>query len=177
SLRGTVTLSLQTLFRSRRETREDHVGVPGRLVQVDVEAHHEVEPGERARQAVAVRRAEDRIAGDRDETADLALARRLDLLGEAGAGELAHDFGEAAHPARAASGLEALPAPGRPAGVCRARRGAREHRAARPVEVAGERVHHIDEPAGKRPELLLAGADAAVDRRRLRRRDLPGEAP
>src|SRR5207244_13084663 len=83
SLRGTVTLSLQTLFRSRRETREDHVGVPGRLVQVDVEAHHEVEPCERARQAVAVRRAEDRIAGDRDETADLALARRLDLLGEA----------------------------------------------------------------------------------------------
>src|SRR5262249_60624160 len=108
--------------------------MPGRLVQVDVQAHHELEPGERARQPVAVRRAEDRIAGDRDERADLALARGLDLLGEAGARELAHDFGETAHAGRAASRLETPSAPGRAPRVGRARRRARAHRAARTVE-------------------------------------------
>ena len=38
-----------------------------------------------------------RVAGDRHQRADLALARRLDLLGQAGDRQLAEDLVEAAH--------------------------------------------------------------------------------
>ena len=98
-----------------------------------------------------------------NERADLPVAGRLDLLGEAGGGQLAVDLGQPADAARAAAEADALAAAGLAARVGRARRGLREHRAAGTVEVPGEHVQHVDEPARDRAELLLAGADAPVD--------------
>ena len=67
------------------------------------------------------------------------------------------------------------PRPGAPSVLRRAHRTLREHRAARAVEVAGEDVDHVDQPARRGAELLRAGADAGVDGGRLRRRELARE--
>ena len=75
--------------RERRRAGQDHVRVARRLVHVDVERDHEVERLECAVEALGLRRRDDRVARDRDERADLALARRLDLLGEADDRQLA----------------------------------------------------------------------------------------
>src|SRR5690606_25050146 len=50
-------------------------------------------------QAVAVRGRQHRVARHRDQEPDLPLARRLDLVGERGHGQLAVRLGQAAHPA------------------------------------------------------------------------------
>ena len=52
------------------------------------------------------------------ERADLALARRLDLLGEAADRQLAEDLGQAAHAARAPAEADALAASGRRRACC-----------------------------------------------------------
>ena len=148
----------------RRGPGEDDVGVAGGLVDVDVDADHEVQPLERRGQAVAVRRAHRRVAGHGEQRAHLALARRLDLLGQARRRQLAEDLAQPAHAAVPAPEGGAAAAPGLAGGVRRADRGAREHRAARAVEVAGEDVEHVDEPARGRPEALRRGADPPVDR-------------
>src|SRR5439155_20865460 len=98
-----------------------------------------------------------------DERPDLPLAGRLDLLGEASDRKLAVHLGRLTHPAPPATEAYALPPPGRAARVRAAGRGAGEHRAAHLVEVAGEHVDHVDQPARERAELLRAGADAGVD--------------
>ena len=107
---------------------------------------------------------EDRVAGDRDQRADLPVARRLDLLGQAG-DRAARRRPRAARARGSPSGRSATPRPrpGVPVDVRRAGGGPREHRAARAVEVAGEHVEHVDQPARERAELLRAGADAPVD--------------
>ena len=56
------------------------------------------------------------------------------------------------------------------------RGGQREHRAALAVEVAGEDVEDVDEPARQGPELLGAGADPAVDGGRSAPRQLARDA-
>ena len=148
-----------------------------RLVQVDVDADHEVERGERAREARRVRRAHGGIARDRDQRAHLTLARRLDLLGEARARELAEHLGRAAHAALVAVQAHARAHAGLAARVGRERGGLREHRAAGPVELAREHVQHVDEPARRGAELGGGGADPAVDAAAVRGRELAREAP
>ena len=134
------------------------------LVEVDVDADHEVQALERRGQAVAVRRAHRRVSGHGHQRAHLALARRLDLLGQARRGQLAEDLAHSAHAAVPAPEARTAAASGLAGGVRGADRGAREHRAARAVEVAGEDVEHVDEPARRRPEALRRGADPPVDR-------------
>ena len=138
--------------------------------------------GERAVEPTGVGGGEHRVAGDGDQRADLAVARRVDLFGERDDRELAVELGQAAHPAVAAAEAHAAPDAGgraglRRAGVRAAGRREREHRAALPVEVAGERVDHVDEPGRERAELLRAGADAAVDRGALGGREVARDAP
>jgi hypothetical protein len=69
------------------------------------------------------------------------------------------------------------PRPGSPAVLDEPMARAREHGAARPVEVAGEDVEDVDEPARRGPEALRRGADAPVDRGAGRGRQLAGHAP
>ena len=83
----------------------------------------------------------------------------------------------AAHAAVPAAEGRAPAAPGLARRVRRADRRAREHRAAGAVEVAGEDVEDVDEPARRRPEALRGGADAPVDRGARRGRQLAGHAP
>src|SRR5207248_5091778 len=52
-----------------------------------------------------------------------------------------------------------------------------EHRAAHAVEVAGDDVEDVDQPARERAELLRARADAAVDRGALGGSELARHAP
>ena len=133
-----------------------------RLVDVDVDRHHELERFESGVEAPAVGRRQDGVAGDRDQRADLALPRRVDLLREGDDGQLAHGLGQPAHARRVAvqAGLppEARLAPG----VGGAGRGAREHGAAGSVEVAREHVEDVDQPGGEGAELGGRGADAPV---------------
>ena len=90
-----VVVALQ---RGRR--RQDHVGVPGGLVEVDVDRDHEVQPGERLVQPRAV--GGGRAPGCRRPSA----APRTwpspgvsDLVGQRRDRQLAADLGQAAHPA------------------------------------------------------------------------------
>ena len=151
--------------RERRGRRQHDVGVARGLVEVDVEREHEVQALQGPVQPRAVGRGQHRVARDGDQRADLALARRLHLLREHPDRQLAEHLGRPADARVPAPGPEALAAPARPLRVGRARGRAREHRPAHAVEVAGERVEHVDQPRGQRPELLRAGADAAVHRR------------
>ena len=122
-----------------------------------------------------VRIAERGVAGERDERAQPPLARSVDLLGEAGERQLAEHLGQTAHaavptPRRDARAAARLPDERRPAGS-----GGREHDAAGPVEVPGQHVQHVDEPARRRAECLQRRPDPAVDRRALRGGELPRE--
>ena len=149
----------------------------GGLVHVRVDRHHELEVAEGSLQPVAVGHREGRVPADGHEGPHLPWARRVDLLGQADDGQLAVALGQAAHTAPAPPELDSPP----PAGSARrggpARRGPGEHRAARPVEVAGEDVEHVDQPAGEGAELLRARPDASVHRRRLGRSQLARQAP
>ena len=71
--------------------------------------------------------------------------------------------------------LHAAPAARLARGVALPGGGAREHRPALAVEVAGQHVEHVDQPGGERAELLRRGPDAPVDRGALARR--PARAP
>ena len=119
-------------------------------------------PSIAALEPVGVRGRDHRVAGDGDERAHLALAGRVDLLGQAGDRQLAVGLGQPAHAAVPAPEAHALAAAAGAGRVALRRRGAREHRAALAVEVAGQHVEHVDQPAGERAELLRAGADAGV---------------
>ena len=81
----------------RRRRRQDDVGVARRLVEVEVERDVEVERLERRLEPARVRRRARGVAGQRDQRADLAVAGRLDLLGQAGDGQLAEALRQAAH--------------------------------------------------------------------------------
>ena len=73
--------------------------------------------------------------------------------------------------------VRASPAAGRARGVRVAGGAEREHRAALAVEVAGEHVDDVDEPARDRPELLRARADPSVHGGPRRRGELPRDPP
>ena len=91
-----------------REAGQDHVGVPGRLVQPVVDGDHAVELGQRGVEPVAARRRDDRIARDGEQRPDAALPGRRDLLGEARDRELPKHLGRAAHPRPEAVEREAV---------------------------------------------------------------------
>ena len=121
---------------------------------------------ERGGEARAVRRRQHRVAGDRDQRlAPGPSPGRLDLLGEA-ASSAARRTPRARRDTRLAWRPVTTPRPhaGRADRVGGERRRLREHRAAGRVEVAGEHVEHVDQPARERAVLLRAGADAAVHR-------------
>ena len=76
--------------------RQDHVGVPGRLVDVDVDGRHEVQAAERPVEPRPVGRREDGVAGERQQGPDLPVARRLDLLAQRRDRQLAGELRQAA---------------------------------------------------------------------------------
>ena len=142
---------------------QDDVGVAGRLVDVDVERDHEVELLDRRLERRRVGGRDAGVAGDGDERSHLALAGSRDLLGKADDGKLAERLraaGDAARPAPEGEALALRPAAGR---VALADGGEREHRAALAVEVAGQEVEDVDEPARERAEPLRRRPDPPVD--------------
>ncbi len=149
------------------------MGVARGLVEVRVDADHEVEPGQGRVEAQPVGGGQHRVRGDGDDGADPALPRRLDLLGQGGHGQLGLGLGMAADPAAPAAEGEALAGTSgawpRPGG------GEREQGAAGAVEVAGEDVEHVDQPAGERAVLDGAAADPPVDGGGGRGRQIAGE--
>ena len=151
----------------RRERRQDDVRVARGLVEVDIEAHHQRERFECLRDPRTVRCREYGVTRDGEHRAHLARARGLDLLGEASDRQLAEHLRRARHTATPPARGHALPLARRARGVRRERRRFREHRAARLVEVPGQRVDHVDEPRRERAVLLRARADAAVEGRAL----------
>ena len=99
-----------------------------------------------------------RVAGDREQRADLAVARRLDLLGEARRPAARRSTsGRPRTRLRQRADATPVPRPGAPMRVRRARGGAagtsrRRARSRLPVSD----VEHVDEPARERAELLRA---------------------
>ncbi len=158
-----------------REPRQHHVGVAGGLVQVVVDADHRLEPAERRVEARRLWSAQRRVAGHGHQRPQLPLTRRVHLLGQARQRVLAQHLGDAPHPT-AGPVDEALLEVGRGDGGHRLHQRGGEHHAAGPVEVAGEHVHHVEQPRRQGAELLRARADAPVDRGARRGRHLPGHA-
>ena len=134
---------------------------------VDVDRDEEVEPLQRALDPARVRCRARGVAGDRDQRAHLALAGRLDLLRERGDRQLAEALGQPAHARAPAPERDAPAAAGLAGGVALPGGRAREHRAARPVEVPGQHVEHVDQPRGERAELLCRRPDPAIHGGRL----------
>ena len=157
------------LERGRR--RQDHVGVPGGLVEVDVDRRHEVQAGQGPVERRAVGGRQHRVAGHGQHRADLPVAGRLDLLAQRRDGQLARRLGQPADPGAPHVEVPAADQPGAD-GVDR-RVG--EHRAADPVEVAGQEVEAVDRPHAHRAEGLGRHPDPAVDRGPVGRRR--GRAP
>src|SRR5690606_15314360 len=153
--------------------REDHAGMAGGLVEIRVNADHEVEPGERLVEAGAVRCGECGVAGDGDERPNLARPRGGDLLGEHHHGEFALDLGHPAHAAVPAAGAEAavLRVPYR----CLVG-GEREHHPTRAVQVSGEDVDDVDQPGRQGAKLHSGGAEPAVHRGGWRAGDLSSQS-
>ena len=141
---------------------QDHVCVTGGLVQIDVDRDHEVEVRERTLEAISVGGGEGGVARDGEQCAHLPLARRLHLLGETRGRELAQHLEGAAHPG--AVSVEPDSAAGARAVGRRHERGAEwEHHAAGSIEIPGQVVEHVYEPARGRAELRGGRADAPVD--------------
>ncbi len=161
----------------RRRRREDDVGVPRRLVAVDVDGHDQLERPEGGVEAPTVGQRQHGVAGDAHERLDLPRPRRLDLLGEAHGGQLAERAGKVAHARPGMVGTNATTDPRRAVGVAPGDRGRGEHRPAWTVEVAGADVEHVDEPAGDRAELGGRRPDASVHGGPRRGDQLPGETP
>ena len=146
----------------RRGRRQDHVGVPGGLVEVDVDGDHEVQPVEGAGQGAAVGRRQHRVAGDRHHRPDLAVAGSLDLLAHRGGRQLAGELRDLPHPAApdvVVAGPDDPPAHG-----VDGRLG--EQHAALAVEVPGEQVQQVDRPLAHRAEALRGQPHPAVRRGR-----------
>ena len=121
--------------------------MPGRLVDVEVDGHHRLEPGERVGQPATRRRRRHGVARDGQQCPDPALAGSGDLLGERRHGQLSPEARQAPH-----AGAPPAEPPGpeeAPADDVDGRR--REHRAARAVEVAGEHVDRLDRPLADHP--------------------------
>ena len=121
--------------------------MPGRLVDVEVDGHHRLEPGERVGQPATRRRRRHGVARDGQQCPDPALAGCGDLLGERRHGQLSPEARQAPH-----AGAPPTEPPGpeeTPADDVDGRR--REHRAARAVEVAGEHVDRLDRPLADHP--------------------------
>ena len=78
--------------------RQDDVGVPGGLVEVGVHGHHKFQPRQGRVQALTARRAQHRVSRDAHEGPDLTRARRVHLLGQRGARQLAVELRQSAHP-------------------------------------------------------------------------------
>ena len=148
------------LVGQHRSRRQDHVRVARRLVHGDVDRGHELEAGEGAVEAPAVRRRGNGIARDGEHRADLPVARGLDLVGHRGRGQLA-----AEHGAPGDARLVAPGAAGLGAGPRHRNRGEREHRAAHRVEIPGEEIQQLDEPLANGAEGLRRQADAPVNDR------------
>lgn len=117
---------------------QDDVGVPGGLVQVRVDADHEVESvGEGRVEAVAVGRGEHGVGRDDQQGADAVLARGVDLLGQGGDGQFALGLGVPGDPARPAAEREALARDGFARPWFGGPRGARSRRAGTARRPAG----------------------------------------
>src|SRR2546422_11330491 len=113
-------------------------------------------------------RGEDRVAGQRDHCADLALAGGLDLISKHGRGEVAERLWQAAHPASPAVGAVQA-AHARDAADVEGRR--REHRSALATEPSRDDVQQV---GGKRRSRGV-GADAYADARVAHRLACLGE--
>jgi len=125
------------------------LGVPCGLVDVDVDGHHEVQPVQGSVQARAVGRREHRLPA-RVSIALMALALGLDLLAQHRDRQLVAELRQPAHPALPDPVV--TPADQPHADRVDGRTG--EHRAADPVEVAGQDVEQVDRPVADGPELL-----------------------
>ena len=130
--------------------------MPGGLVEPEVDRDHRVQRRQRLVELVSGGRGQHRVARDGDQRLDLTLARCRDLLGQARHRHLAENFLGAADPGAVSAelGCAVLQARDRLHGD-RPRRRQREHAAAGGVEVAGEDVDHVDEPAGQAAEFLI----------------------
>ncbi len=134
----------------------------GGLVEVHVDAHHELDVVEGRVESLAVRSGQHRVAGERDERPDLALAGLEDLLRQCRHRVLAHHLGMLADPRMATTDREATTGAGRAVRRRPACDGRREHHPTRPVEVAAQDVDGVDEPRRGRTELARRGTDASV---------------
>ena len=90
--RDVVVIALQL-----RRWRKDHIGMSSRLVEVDVDTHHEIESVESAIELIGVRCGENGIPSDRDESTNTFVTGLGDLLGQIGHRILPHHLGVAAH--------------------------------------------------------------------------------
>ena len=102
-----------------------------------------------------------------EHAADLALARRRDLVRQAGDRQLAVHLRHPADALRVAAVVAEAEQPGALEHRGDVERRVGEHRAAGDVEVAGDGVEHVDEPVRQRAGPLLAHADPPVRDRPL----------
>ena len=127
-------------------TRQNQIGMAAGFANVDVASCHEVQRGQRLRQPRAVGRADHRIGANRQQATDLARSWREHFLRHRDDRELAGDFRQPAH-AREPAVMRRDAALVTLVEENRGRHPHRNHGAARTVEIAGDGIDHIDQPA------------------------------
>ena len=161
-----------------RGSRQDDVSVPSGLVEPKVHCDHGVELRQHLVEAMPARSGQHRIARDGDQGSDLTLTRGGDFFDQTGHRNLAEDFLGTTHPGLPSTELRQSTFQPR---LWLRRDGpdrrARKHGTAGRIEVTGQDVDHVDQPAGQAPELLVAQANSAIDNGPLRPGELAGQVP
>ncbi|CRQ80221.1 hypothetical protein PAERUG_E5_London_17_VIM_2_12_12_04692 [Pseudomonas aeruginosa] len=148
---GVVVIVLQ-----RRGGRQDEIGVAGRLVDVEVDAEHELQAVQGLFEPPPVGRGQHRVAGYRDQRAHLPLAFTEDFFRQCRHRQFAAIFRQ---PRDAAAPTAEVATRGTRHQV-QGRRGAQ--RATDPVEVAGDQVDQLHQPLAERAEGLGGNAHPAI---------------
>ena len=144
-----------------RRAGQNHIRMARGLVQIDVERDHEVEAFKCLGQALRIGIGQHRVAGHGDKGADLAFARRHDFFNQCTVWKRAGELRQAAD--------ACLPAVHRrhiadeDIVEHHVRDDAdRKHHATRTVDVAGQHIDHILQPARHGAETLRAGAESSI---------------
>ncbi|OIQ65403.1 hypothetical protein GALL_530380 [mine drainage metagenome] len=146
------------------------------FVQVNVDADHEVQRGQGPGQARPVGGGQHRVGSDGDQGAYLVGAGGFNLFGQTGDGQFTHHLRRTTDTCMVAAGGNATPAAALALGVAGKRGSLGKHQPAGDIQMTGEHIKHIHQPAGQGAKALGTGANAGIQRGTLGMRQLAGEA-
>ncbi len=147
-----------------RRRRQNHICVSRRFVEINVDAHHEVERRQSVIELAAVRCGDDGVSPHHHHCANLSATGRGDFFGHEGCWVLAERFGKTTNTSLSTTGLESLTDSALTASGGTGSNGQGKHRSPNHVEVSRYCVEHVHQPRRGGAKAHRARPDAAVHR-------------